>query len=129
MTRLLLALVLLSGLTGCGFHLRNKLKLPDNTPAVKVESASQYSELVKLLNRGLVSSGATLAADDATDGFALLKVSAERWGNRAIALDAQGRAQEYSLRYAVIFTFYTADGKVLVPQQVIESFPPFSASR
>lgn len=114
------ALVLTLGLSACGFHLRNKLTLPPDTPAVKVQSASPYSELVKLLNRGLTASGATLADEDAKTGFATLKVLSERWGDLPIAIDAQGRAQEFSLRYAAIFTLLRADGSVLVPQQVIE---------
>ena len=44
----------------------------------------------------------------------------ERWGDLPIAIDSQGRAQEYSLRYAVIFIFRREDGSELVPQQVIE---------
>ena len=87
---------------------------------MKVQSAAPYSELAKLLNRGLAASGATLAAEDAETGFAMLKVLSERWGDLPIAIDAEGRAQEYSLRYAVIFTLLRADGSVLVPQQVIE---------
>jgi LPS-assembly lipoprotein len=51
---------------------------------------------------------------------ARLEVLSERWGDLPIALDAEGRAQEYSLRYAAIFVFRRADGSVLVPQQVIE---------
>jgi len=31
-----------------------------------------------------------------------------------------GRAQEFSLRYAVVFVFRKADGTDLVPQQVVE---------
>jgi len=116
----LLALVLTLGLSACGFHLRNKLSLPPDTPAVKVQSAAPYSELVKILNRGLVAAGATLADDDAKTGFATLRVLSERWGDLPIAIDAQGRAQEFSLRYAAIFTMLRADGTVLVPQQVIE---------
>ena len=115
-----LAIALTLGLSACGFHLRNALSLPADTPAVKVRSAAPYSELVKLLNRGLQASGATLAAPDAKTGFATLQVLSERWGDLPIAIDAQGRAQEYSLRYAVIFTLLRADGSVLVPQQVIE---------
>ena len=53
MTRILLALVLVLGLAGCGFHLRNKLMLPTDTAPVKVVSTAPYSELVKLLNRSL----------------------------------------------------------------------------
>jgi LPS-assembly lipoprotein len=116
----LAALVLTLGLSACGFHLRNKLTLPPDTPAVRVQSTSPYSELVKILNRGLTASGATLADEDAKTGFATLQVLSERWGDLPIAIDAEGRAQEYSLRYAVIFSLLRADGSVLVPQQVIE---------
>lgn len=112
--------MLVVSLTACGFHLRNKLALPEGTPAIRVTSVSPYSELVKLLNRGLLASGATLADEDAKDGFAQLQVLSERWGDLPIAIDAEGRAQEYSLRYAGIFTMVSADGSVLVPQQVIE---------
>ena len=122
MIRYLFALVLAASLAGCGFHLRNKLSLPDDTPAVKVESSVRYSELVKLLERGVRASGATVASDVSTPGekFARLQVRSERWGDLPIAIDAQGRAQEFSLRYAVVFVFYRHDGSVLVPEQVIE---------
>ncbi len=113
-------LVLLAlGLAGCGFHLRNALKLPPDVPAVKVVSTTPYSELVMALERSLQSAGAKLAGDDDA-GAARLDVVSERWGDLPIALDAQGRAQEFSLRYAVIFVFKRPDGSVLVPQQVVE---------
>lgn len=126
MTRILLVLLLALGLTGCGFHLRNKLLLPADTSAVQVVSTAPYSELAKLLRRSLRASGAVIAGDEAgTDGAstetaARLHVLSERWGDLPISIDAQGRAQEYSLRYAVIFRFTRADGSELVPQQVIE---------
>ena len=120
MTRILLALLFAVGLAGCGFHMRNKLMLPADTAAVKVVSTAPYSELAKLLRRSLRASGATLADDDSTAPAAQLQVLSERWGDLPIAIDAQGRAQEYSLRYAVIFIFRREDGSELVPQQVIE---------
>ncbi len=119
MTRILLALVLVLGLAGCGFHLRNKLMLPTDTAPVKVVS-TPYSELVKLLNRSLLASGARLADEDSNEPSTQLQVLSERWGDLPIAIDSQGRAQEYSLRYAVIFIFRREDGGELVPQQVIE---------
>lgn len=120
MTRFLLALVLTATLAGCGFHLRNKLMLPADTAAVQVVSTAPYSELVKLLRRGLQASGAQIADSDSSEPAAQLQVLSERWGDLPIAIDAQGRAQEYSLRYAVIFIFRREDGSELVPQQVIE---------
>ncbi|MEG1678833.1 MAG: LPS assembly lipoprotein LptE [Stenotrophomonas sp.] len=131
MTRYLTALILAATLTGCGFHLRNKLALPADMPAVQVDSAVRYSELVKFLNRGLRSSGATVVEDGDTladadadagkqPGVARLQIRSERWGDLPIAIDAQGRAQEYSLRYAVVFSFLRPDGSVIVPEQAVE---------
>ena len=45
---------------------------------------------------------------------------AERWGNTPLSVDARGRAQEFSLRYAVVFELRGADGEILVPRQVVE---------
>ncbi len=127
MTRYLIALILATTLTGCGFHLRNRLALPADLPSVKVESQTRYSELVKLLNRSLRASGATVVGEDGTPGkgkddpgLARLQIRSERWGDLPIAIDAQGRAQEYSLRYAVVFAFLRPDGSAVVPEQAVE---------
>jgi len=130
MTRLLFSIVLAAGLAGCGFHPRNALMLPADVPAVQVTSNVPYSELSKLLERNLRATGAQIITasarnDDptqlelATDA-ARLQVLSERWGDLPIAIDGQGRAQEYRMRYATIFVFRRADGSELVPQQVIE---------
>ncbi|MDR2870974.1 MAG: hypothetical protein LBV45_00235 [Xanthomonadaceae bacterium] len=119
--RVLLSVALSLSLLGCGFHLRGKIVLPADVPAVRVISSTPYSELVPILERGLQSGGATLAAPDARmDTVARLEILSERWGDLPIAVDAQGRAQEFSLRYATIFAFYRPDGEELVPQQVVE---------
>ena len=121
MTRFLLAIALAAALSGCGFHLRNSLTLPADTPAVMVQSSTRYSELVKLLERGLRASGADVgSAYDVVEGAARLQIRSERWGDVRIAIDDQGRAQEFSLRYATVFAFYRGDGSLLVPEQVIE---------
>jgi LPS-assembly lipoprotein len=52
--------------------------------------------------------------------FARLEIVSERWGSLPLSVDSQGRAQEFTLRYAVIFRLRRADGTDLVPQQVQE---------
>lgn len=59
-------------------------------------------------------------ADEGADGAATLRVVGERWGNTPISVDQFGRAQEFTLRYAVIFKLTGADGRELVPEQAIE---------
>ena len=106
-------------LSACGFHLRNKIALPADLGPVQVTSTTPYSPLAESLATGLKQAGAIPAEADAKD-VASLEVLSERWGDLPIAIDAFGRAQEFSLRYAVVFVFRRADGSILVPQQVVE---------
>ena len=112
------ALVLL--LSACGFHLRNALTLPANLGPVKVQAQDPYSRLAQSLGRALVAAGARTVDADARGPSALLRVNSERWASTPISIDAQGRAQEYSLRYAVVFSVRNAQGQDIVPQQAIE---------
>lgn len=144
MKRLLLAACLLPALAGCGFHLRNALLLPPDLGPVQVVSQDPHSQLAKDLREALGRAGAQVAPDgspraaaDASDsgvaggkdpGMAQLQLVSERWGNAPLSVDAQGRAQEYTLRYAVIFRLRRADGTDLVPQQVQELSRDYIAS-
>ena len=119
MIRRLLPLALVLSLSACGFHLRNALVLPDNLGPVRVASADPYSPLAQSLTLALERSGAAIAGTDMRDS-AVLDVLSERWGDTPVAVDAIGRTQELSLRYAVIFELRDAGGEVLVPQQTIE---------
>lgn len=106
-------------LSACGFQLRDALTLPPDLGPVKVVSVDRYSPLAESLAASLTRAGAVPATDE-TAPAAVLDLMSERWGDLPIALDAFGRSQEFSLRYAVIFELRRADGTVLVPQQAIE---------
>ncbi|HEY5970565.1 MAG TPA: LPS assembly lipoprotein LptE [Pseudoxanthomonas sp.] len=117
--RLLAVSFLVAALSACGFHLRNSIALPADLGPVRVVSTTPYSPLGDALVKGLQHAGATPAAVDAKD-VATLQILSERWGDLPISIDAQGRAQEFSLRYATIFVFRRADGSELVPRQAVE---------
>ncbi|MEO8366285.1 MAG: LPS assembly lipoprotein LptE [Pseudoxanthomonas sp.] len=119
MLRVLTACLLALVVSACGFHLRNKIALPPDLGPVRVTSTTLYSPLAESLATGLKHAGAITAASDAKD-VATLEVLSERWGDLPISIDAFGRAQEFSLRYAAVFVFRRADGSTLVPQQVVE---------
>ena len=111
------ALVL--ALSACGFHLRNQLVLPPDMGPVRVVSVDRFSPLAESLAQALERAGAVPATEQTADAT-VLDLLAERWGDRPIALDELGRAQEYSLRYAVTFELRRADGTTPVPRQTIE---------
>jgi len=107
-------------LSGCGFHLRNALNLPADLGPVRVLAADPYSPLADMLAEGLQRAGAQAAPAEATDGVATLQVLSEQWADTPISNDQSGRAQEYALRYAVVFSLRRADGSTAVPQQAVE---------
>jgi LPS-assembly lipoprotein len=124
MTRHALAAILLLALTGCGFHLRNAMQLPNDLGPVRVVSRNTRSPLPDALADALSRAGAVAAttpADGSTPPDAdTLNLVTERWDSIPLSVDAHGRAQEYTMRYAVIFNLHRADGSELVPQQAIE---------
>ena len=119
-SRLLTAVLATALLSGCGFHLRNALSLPANLGPIRVLATDQYSPLAENLANGLQRAGAQAAPADATEGVATLQVLSEKWADTPISQDQFGRAQEFSLRYAVVFTLRRADDSVAVPQQAVE---------
>lgn len=135
MKRFLLAACLLPVLAGCGFHLRNALLLPPDLGPLQVVGRDPHSQLVKDLTQAMERAGAQIArdgqpvpADGTAPQIARLQIVSERWGSLPLSVDSQGRAQEYTLRYAVIFRLRRADGTDLVPQQVQELSRDYIAS-
>lgn len=117
--RHVLAIAFALTLSACGFQLRDALTLPPDLGPVRVVAADAYSALSQSLTQSLERAGATIADDGATD-VATLRVLSENWASTPISVDQFGRAQEFSLRYAVVFKLDKADGTELVPQQAIE---------
>lgn len=115
----LLALALALVLSACGFHLRDSLALPADLGPVRVRSVDRYSPLADMLEASLERVGARIASEDDPDA-AVLHLLSERWGDTPISVDQFGRAQEYSLRYAVVFELRKADGTTPLPRQTIE---------
>ncbi|WP_082538745.1 LPS assembly lipoprotein LptE [Lysobacter sp. Root494] len=116
---IVLALALALVLSACGFHLRDALVLPNDLGPVRVASTDRYSPLPDSLTRSIQRAGAQIAGpDDAT--ATVIDLLSERWGNTPISVDQFGRAQEYSLRYAVVFEVRRADGTKAVPRQAVE---------
>lgn len=120
MTRIPVILALALALTACGFHLRNALQLPPDLGPVRVVARDPYSPLAESVAVALENAGATAAATDAETGAATLNIRSEQWASTPISVDQFGRAQEYTLRYAVVFRLDKADGTNVVPEQAVE---------
>ena len=112
-------LVLAAATSACGFHLRNAISIPPELNPVRVIAPDPYSPLAETLADAMTGAGAE-AATDPTQPATTLQIFTERWGDTPISIDELGRAQEFSLRYAVIFALIDAQGNVVVPRQAVE---------
>lgn len=119
MTRLL-AVLLALGLAGCGFHLREALVVPADLGEVRVTARDSYSPLAQSLRRALGHAGVDVAEEGRRGRLATLAIRSERWAATPLSIDQFGRAQEYTLRYAVVFALTDARGDEIVPQQAVE---------
>ena len=117
MIRSLLSVVLVLALSACGFHLRDRISVPTQFGPIRVVSIARYSSLAESLMQALERAGAQVLREG-SDG-AVLDIVDEQWAETPISVDALGRSQEFSLRYAVIFELRRPDGSVVVPRQTI----------
>jgi LPS-assembly lipoprotein len=119
MIRRSLPIVLALALSACGFHLRSPLVLPSDLGPVRVASVDRYSPLADSLSQTIRRAGATIA-QPTDESATVVDLLSERWGDTPISVDELGRAQEFSLRYAVVFEMRKADGTKPVPRQAVE---------
>ena len=106
--RYLLAFILLT-LSACGFHLRDSFEILSYLQTVQVLDAVPATAIAGDLRRALQNGGVVLT-DDTAQADAVLRLQSETYSRRVQAVDADGRAQEYGLRYGVVFSVLGADG-------------------
>jgi len=100
---LVLALLCLSLLSGCGFKLRGAYQLPPAMQQTYIGAASVNADLVRSLSIALRASDIELL-DVPSDDAAQLKLFKETRSKRVVSVDSRGRAREYTLTYAISFS-------------------------
>jgi LPS-assembly lipoprotein len=110
--------------TACGFHLRGSdtapgggQALPAEMTATYIQAASQTSELVRQLKRGLASAGVQVL-DQSAASVAVLTLDETR-DKRALSFDTEGRALEYEISYTAGFSVERGDSAWRIPRQTI----------
>ena len=99
----LLLLLQLSLLSGCGFKLRGAYQLPPAMQQTYIDAASVNTDLLRSLSIALRASDIELL-DAPSDDAAQLKLFKETRSKRVVSVDSRGRAREYTLSYAISFS-------------------------
>jgi len=113
-----LIFVLGVSLVGCGFKLRGAYELPAAMQETYIDHQQVNSDLVRSLKIALKASDIKIT-DTKTDNVAVLKIYKETRNKRTVSVDAQGRAREYTLTYALRFSMIADKQKVEIAEQII----------
>ncbi|HRD72619.1 MAG TPA: LPS assembly lipoprotein LptE [Aquimonas sp.] len=106
-------------LAGCGFQLRQELKLPASLHVIRVEIVDPYTAIDGYLEEALKRAGASVAMTADTPSARLRIISLSQARN-PLSVDAAGRAQEYELVYSAEFDVVDAENQQVVPKQRID---------
>ncbi len=116
-SRLILSLLLLGLLSGCGFQLRGQVaKLQGLSQPLFISGVAPDSPLDRELRQQLRQAGATLTGDAAQAG-ATLKISQARSDERVLGLDSRNRATEYELEESLHFSLREQGQGERIPDQ------------
>lgn len=111
------AWLLVSSLSGCGFHLRGDYQAPAELMPVYVEGeidSGVADNLREILRNGGVE--LALAPDQARSQIRVYK---ERSSQRVLSVDGQGKVLERELIYQLEFEVLDAGGAEIVPRQQV----------
>lgn len=115
---LLPILLILSILTGCGFHLRGSVEIPPEFNPIHIQAAGG-SPVRQAVEDLLAGSQVRLTASPA-EAKLILRILSEGRSSRVAAVDANGKTLAHELHYLVRFDAIGADGRERVPPQTMD---------
>ena len=115
-SRVFLLLILSASLfiSGCGFHLRGQIEVPESLKRLQV--IGEDVELNELVIKSLKFSSIEIV--EAGGDSARLDLSNSRYDKEVIGTDSNGIANNYKLKYVVNYVVYDAEGNKLQAQSV-----------
>ena len=114
-----LAVLLVLGLSGCGFHLKGYQQTTPNLDGLFIERGEQRGTLAGVIKQELKIAG-VLLADSLEGAKHHLRITQERYGQRVMSVDANGKVLEYELRLEAAFEVLAAGSPQTLPLQRLD---------
>jgi len=112
----LLALALV--VSGCGFHLRGAVDLPESLQQIAIGGTGFSRDLRRRLESSLRSNGVEVVKT-ADTGIPELRIVKEAHTKRAVTLNASGNVRDFDLSYSLEFLLAGTTDEILLPRQSI----------
>jgi LPS-assembly lipoprotein len=118
MTASLIIVFSLLMLSGCGFHLRGNIDLPEELSEVALEGTRPNGELGVAVRNGFSRVGGQVV-DSKTSARSVLVITRDSSSRRVLSVDSIGQANEYELAYTLGFRLDDPHGvNRVVPQSI-----------
>ncbi|GGA35838.1 LPS assembly lipoprotein LptE [Dyella nitratireducens] len=124
MLKLIVLLLPVLALAGCGFHLRGSAALPQGMQRLHL-TVGGGGDFQRKLARALLASNVTLE-DKPGPGIAELHVPAQNFTVQSLTINGAAQVTEFAVRFHVVFTATDPNGKVIAPDQTIDLQREFS---
>ena len=111
------ALVSLTALAGCGFHLQGVARLPPAFATTELAAGDRYTDFHGALADLLAASGSHLVGAGA-EGAAVVEVLTDDSGQHVLSVSASNTPTEYEVYYTVRYRVRIGGREVLPPQQL-----------
>lgn len=112
------AVLLGSGLGGCGWHLAGQYNVPDTLQPVYVQAGGVGFALRENLVQALATGGTQLT-QDAAGAHSVIELRDEDLERNVLSVGTDGKVREHELIYRVVFSMRGADGASLHPAQTV----------
>ncbi len=109
----LLWVLLCAVLSGCGFHLRGSIDLPQAWERLHLQSNSPNSEMTRALRDGAARAGVEWL--DRGDANFVVRLGDERFERSNLTIGTNARAAEFELKMTASLAVIAADGTELMP--------------
>jgi LPS-assembly lipoprotein len=112
-------LLLVLGLSACGFHLQGRQPLPDAFAYTFIDAKDEQTDFVQDLRKALIASNVNVIRTKGSSG-ATISVHADELAERILSVSARNIPTEYELTYKVEFSV-TSGGKTLIDHEEISA--------
>jgi len=105
-------------ISGCGFHLRGQIELPEALAEVAIQGTKPYGELGVAVRNGFTRAGGQVV-DSPHVARSVLVITRDASQRRVLSVDSSGQANEYELDYTLGFRLDDPEGtNLVVPQSI-----------
>ncbi len=111
----MLLVVVLTGLSACGFHLQGAFTAPAAMQRTYVSASDSYSPFVREFKAQLRASGVELT-ESIADATAVFTISFDETSQRVLSVSARNVPTEYEVFYSITYSLDTGVDSLL-PQQ------------